>query len=116
MNNDGLPSLCENGSKKVFFEKAEALTHFSYEESKEKLLLVDLQGSDYNLYDPEIATADDLNHSSTERFFCARNLNELAFDNFFSHHKCNICCKLLSLIQIEMEVEVQEEDEENESE
>ena len=112
LNNDGLPALCEKASKKVFFEKAEALTHFSYEESKEKLLLVDLQGSGYNLYDPEIATADDLNHSSTERFFCAGNLNELAFDNFFTHHKCNIYCKLISLTEIEIEeYEVLEENE-----
>ena len=86
INNDGLPSSCENGNKKVFFEKAETLTHFSYEESDEKLLLVDLQGSDYHLYDPEIATTDDLNNNSTERFFCVGNLNELALDNFFTHH------------------------------
>lgn len=38
-------------------KKAESLAHFSFVKSNNRLLLVDIQGSDYNLTDPEIATA-----------------------------------------------------------
>ena len=41
---------------KTIFEKAQALVHFSYVCSGEVMMLLDIQGSDYNLYDPEIAT------------------------------------------------------------
>ena len=93
VNNDGQIGQLIPG-KKMLYEKAEALTHFSHEESDGRLLLVDLQGSGYKLYDPEIATpipnqlenVDDDN----ERSFCGGNLNEMAFDNFFNAHKCNI--------------------------
>ena len=36
--------------KSTFFKQAEALVHFSYEASKEKFLLVDLERADYKLY------------------------------------------------------------------
>ena len=39
-------------------EKAEALAHFSYDVSKQKFLLVDIQGIGYRLCDPEIASTD----------------------------------------------------------
>ena len=45
-----------NADIKTIFEKAECLVHFSYVESPKKLMLLDLQGAEYNLYDPEIAT------------------------------------------------------------
>ena len=35
---------------------AETLSHFSYVKSQQNLLLVDIQGSGWRLYDPEIAT------------------------------------------------------------
>ena len=95
LNNDGQPCKHNNGPK-LMYEKAEALTHFSYQESGEKLLLVDLQGSGYTLYDPEIATADELQENEVnERYFCAGNLNEVAFTKFFDAHKCNVYYRLL---------------------
>ena len=39
-----------------FCRKAECLSHFSFEKSDKKLMIVDIQGSGANLYDPEIAT------------------------------------------------------------
>ena len=38
------------------YAKAESLSHFSYNESNKELMLLDQQGADYRLYDPEIAT------------------------------------------------------------
>ena len=54
VNNDG---ICgdESGMAEIY-AKAESLSHFSYVESNKKLMLLDLQGADYRLYDPEIAT------------------------------------------------------------
>ena len=100
INNNGKIGNPIHG-KKIFYEKAEALAHFSYEDSDEKLLLVDLQGSGYNLYDPEIASAEDLENEENddpEKLFCGGNLNEMAFDIFFTAHKCNIYC--ISLLDI----------------
>ena len=89
--------------KETFFDKAEALAHFSYQESDGKLLLVDLQGTGYNLYDPEIATSADLDKDEQdERFFCAGNLSEVVFTYFFESHKCNLYCRLLGLTEVEI--------------
>ena len=39
------------------YEKAQCLVHYSYQISEKKLMLLDIQGSFFKLYDPEIATA-----------------------------------------------------------
>ena len=58
--------------------------HFSYEASNEKFLLVVLQGVDYKLYDPEIATIETLIEApSAEGLFYTGNLRETAINNFF---------------------------------
>ena len=54
LNNTGL--VCGNRSTDEC-KKAECLTHYSYEKSSEKLMLLDIQGSMYTLFDPEIASA-----------------------------------------------------------
>ena len=38
--------------------KAQCPVHHSYQLSERKLMLLDIQGSSYKLYDPEIATTD----------------------------------------------------------
>ena len=58
-------------------------------------MVVDIQGSDYTLYDPEIAT--DQAFINDELLFCAGNLNVVAISNFKSQHKCNMFCKMLHL-------------------
>ena len=54
LNNTGL--VCGNRSTDEC-KKAECLTRYSYEKSSEKLMLLDIQGSMYTLFDPEIASA-----------------------------------------------------------
>ena len=49
---------------------AQCLTHFSYEKSDKKLMLVDIQGSGYDLFDPEI-TSQGLLDGSSEVLYCA---------------------------------------------
>ena len=39
-------------------QKAECLTHFTYERSKKNLMLVNIQGSGFDLFDPEIVSTD----------------------------------------------------------
>ena len=59
------------------FEQAEDLMHFSYEASNEKFLLVDLEGEDYKLYDPDIAALETLIEApSAEELFCTDNLRD----------------------------------------
>ena len=51
INNDG--KLCY-GRHKIISEKAEFLVHYSYEKSNHELMLLDIQGCGYRLFDPEI--------------------------------------------------------------
>ena len=60
--------------------------HVSYEASNEKFLLVDVEGLDYNLYDPDLATIETLIEApSAEEFFYIGNLRETAINNFLQH-------------------------------
>ena len=60
--------------------------HFSYETSQEKFLLVDVEGLDYNLYDPDVAIIETLIEApSAEEFFYIGNLREAAINNFLQH-------------------------------
>ena len=53
MNNNG--EVCEEGT---VCDKAQAFVHFTYEKSEGKLIVLDIQGAGYTLYDPEIASLD----------------------------------------------------------
>ena len=77
-------------------KKAESLTHFSYEKSQNKLMLVDIQGNGYKLFDPEIASAD-LFDNSQKLMFCTGNLSMVAHENFTKNHTCNEFCNMLGL-------------------
>ena len=60
--------------------------HVSYEASNEKFLLVDVEGLDYNLYDPDLATIETLIEAPlAEEFFYIGNLREAAINNFLQH-------------------------------
>ena len=60
--------------------------HVSYEASNEKFLLVDVEGLDYNLYDPDLAIIETLIEApSAEEFFYIGNLREAAINNFLQH-------------------------------
>lgn len=86
---------------KTIQEKAQALVHFSYITTDNKMLLVDIQGSRYHLYDPEIATKDlyDAEDEEAEIYFCCGNLASVAIDTFMKNHVCNKYCEMLDLKQ-----------------
>ena len=79
-------------------DKAECLCHFSYEKSERKLMIVDIQGSGFNLFDPEIASSN-LFHDG-KVLFCAGNLSMEAIEKFTDQHQCNTYCKLLGLNEL----------------
>lgn len=56
-------------------------------------MLVDLQGSIFKLYDPEIRTAEMTTDKPDENYFCAGNLFQV--DEFFQQHNCNEYCREL---------------------
>ena len=84
---------------KTINEKAQALVHFSYIATDNKMILVDIQGSRYHLYDPEIATKDLYGEDDEEAeiYFCCGNLSSLAIDTFMKNHVCNKYCEMLDL-------------------
>ena len=75
-----------------FCQKAECLSHFLFEKSDKKLMIVDIQGSGANLFDPEIATMELL--ADGKILFCAGNLSKTAIDVFSLQHVCNKYCKI----------------------
>ena len=64
VNNNG--KLCENGD---ICDKAQAFAQFTYEQSQGKLIVLDIQGTGYTLYDPEIASLDLLGDEGNYQFF-----------------------------------------------
>ena len=71
--------VCEKGT---VCDKAEAFVHFTHEKSEGKLIVLDIQGAGYTLYDPEIVSLDLLSDDGTCQF-CTGNLSEIAMKNFF---------------------------------
>ena len=65
------------------------------------MMLLDIQGSAYHLYDPEIATNDLLDNDG-EIFFCSGNLSCDAISMFERQHKCSQFCALLNLPVLEI--------------
>ena len=92
MNNTG--EVCGDKNDE-FCEKDECLSHFSFEKSDKKLMIVDIQGSGANLYNPEIATMELL--ADGKILFCTGNLSKTAIDTFSLQHVCNKYCKILEL-------------------
>ena len=97
INNNGVIT-CDEGEVR---NKSEAFIHFTWERSGKNLMVVDLQGVEYCLCDPEVASMDicskDEEGKETEFFFCLGNLSEEAITTFQRLHVCNDICKALSL-------------------
>lgn len=75
-----------------FNKAAQAFSHFTFERSRGRFLVSDLQGVGNILTDPVIHTLD------PERFkLVDPNLGEEGFKFFFASHKCNDICKKLEL-------------------
>ena len=79
-NNDGECDSSTLDDLKTVFQKAQTLVHYSYLLSEKRFMLLDIQGSMYKLYDPEIAT-NDLTDKD-ELYFCSGNLSVLAIGTF----------------------------------
>jgi hypothetical protein len=54
INNYG--TLCNNVNE-VILQKAECLSHFSFEKSNNQVTVLDIQGCGYSLVDPEVASS-----------------------------------------------------------
>ena len=92
VNNDGKcvnPGDECNDEYREFFEKAQCLVHYSYNVSEQKLMLLDIQGSKYDVYDPEIATENVMDEESDEFYFCCGNCTSHGKAQFLESHKCN---------------------------
>ena len=101
VNNDGKCEDSNEAGMAEIYAKAESLSHFSYVESNKELMLLDLQGNDYRLYDPEIATTTLMDDIDNETYFCAGNLSINAIKNFLSLHQCNKYCLMLGIKNLE---------------
>jgi hypothetical protein len=75
-----------------FNQAAQAFSHFTFERSRGRFLVSDLQGVGHVLTDPAIHTLD------PERFKLAdTNLGKEGFKFFFATHVCNSICSKLGL-------------------
>ncbi|KAK3398806.1 hypothetical protein B0T20DRAFT_218297 [Sordaria brevicollis] len=71
---------------------AQAFSHFTYERSRGRFLVCDLQGVGEMMTDPAIHTSD------PERFkLSSTNLGLEGFQFFFAFHECNMLCQKLGL-------------------
>ena len=56
-------------------------------------MVVDIQGCNYTMFDPEIASKE----IQKALGFCTGNLSEAAIDTFITAHNCKVYCDLLNL-------------------
>lgn len=96
INNDGHCTRPSEAGENVdeIYKKAECFVHYTYVASNHKLMLLDIQGAEYSLYDPEIATQE-ISDEDDEVYFCCGNLSSLSSDTFLAEHKCNKFCKMV---------------------
>jgi len=93
INNNGI--TCVDPSD-VNAQKAQCLTHYTYIKSEQELMLLDVQGSGEDLYDPEMASTQ-LFDDNQAILYCIGNLSKIAIKNFVEDHKCNKYCQLVGL-------------------
>ena len=68
-------------------------------------MILDIQGTGYSLYDPEISTTRlDVGSKQSsqsdmydETYFCAGNLSSLGINEFKKQHRCNKFCEMMDL-------------------
>ncbi len=81
---------------------AQAFSHFSWQITKGYLMIVDLQGVDNILTDPQI-------HCLDTKKFGKGNLGYVGIMKFFMSHICNSYCKHLGLIHPRKKVVINDE-------
>lgn len=97
VNNNGACLTSPGDACDEVFAKAQCLVHYSYVFTEQKMMLVDLQGSMFQLYDPEIATTELTSKNSDEFYFCAGNLSQVTINEFKKEHKCNRYCVMMDI-------------------
>ena len=100
VNNNGkcvAPPESSSSQTKEIYAKAQCLVHYSYSAMQQKMMLTDIQGSKYSLYDPEISTQNLMDDD--ELYFCCGNLSTTGMENFLCEHECNKYCQMLKLQQ-----------------
>jgi len=99
VNNTGDIISDNDNSIKDLLTKAETLVHFSFSASEGKFLLTDIQGVNFTLTDPEIASMELISEEEPDEInFCIGNMAERGIVTFFENHHCNIYCKTLNLL------------------
>ncbi|KAK3500150.1 uncharacterized protein B0T23DRAFT_435569 [Neurospora hispaniola] len=73
-------------------QAAQAFSHFSFERSRGRFLVCDLQGVGKTMTDPAVHTLDPYRFSLSQT-----NLGAEGFMFFFAYHECNHLCRRLSL-------------------
>ena len=86
---------CFEVTKKMNYSRNLNVCLIIHVSSKKQVMVVDIQGAGYNLFDPEIASA--VLVDKQEIMFTVGNLSQIAIDNFISSHTCNMFCKCLNL-------------------
>lgn len=76
-------------SSMILSLKIIVFTHFSYERSSQKEMVVDIQGSGSVYTDPQI--------HSVEKKYGRADRGTIGIAKFFSTHKCNNFCRMLEL-------------------
>ena len=83
VNNTGV--VCSDGNE--FSCKEETFSHYTYAKSGKQLMVIDIQGVDYTLCDPEIATCELLDNADQSILFChLSNLSSQAIKKFKEEH------------------------------
>lgn len=77
--------------------KAETYVHYTYVKSQQQLMVTDIQGVDYTLRDPEVASSELKDPDDNFFRFCTGKLSFQAIDKFLSSHVCNNYCNMLQL-------------------
>jgi hypothetical protein len=97
INNNG--EVC--GGDVELTAKAECLAHFSYERSHKEVMVLDIQGCEYDLFDPEIASKQVMSEDDSSYLFCTGNLSITAINGFIDQHRCNLYCELFNLPELQ---------------
>lgn len=74
----------------------QAFSHFTYEESKHRILICDIQGVDDCYTDPQI-------HSLDGKGYGDGNMGEKGIQTFLATHRCNPICQYLNLPLMEFQ-------------
>ena len=64
---------------KIIVAKAECFVYYSFEATKDQIMVLDIQGGGYNLYDPEVASTALLDKDQEQLQFCTGNLSKALF-------------------------------------